>query len=293
MDQIRIYAYAKINLFLEVVSRLDNGYHDVNTVMQSISLADNVCLTKLSDGIELYCDSPSVPSDERNIAYRAARLFFEKAGICGGVKIEINKNIPTEAGLAGGSADAAATLIGLNSLYNEILGKDELLTLGGTLGADVPFCMTCGTVFADGKGDRLTELKAMPSCYVVVAKGEGGMSTPIAYGELDKKYCSFGEGKYMPASSELLINAIDNADVALLSKNMKNIFEDVVKPHCPDVIYLNSVLIQRGALGAMMSGSGTAVFGIFSDKDAAKSCVSLLKKEGYFAELTVPIEKRL
>ena len=293
MKKISIQGYAKINLFLDVLSKYKNGYHEVNTVMQTVSLCDTVLITEKESGITVLCDSAGVPCDEKNLAYRAAELFYDKTGMPRGVLIEIEKKIPVAAGLAGGSADAAATILGLNELYGFPLSKSELLSLGAVLGADVPFCMMCGTAFADGRGDNLNSLSDLVDCYIVVAKEGEGVSTPWAYGELDRIYRDFEYGEKNGNSARALIAALDRGDIDGVCKNTKNIFEDAVIPYRPSVKALKSTLIEGGALAAMMSGSGTAVFGIFNDKSRAELCAEGLRAAGAFSELTVPIQKRL
>ncbi len=291
MQKINVSGYAKINLYLDVLSKYENGYHEVNTVMQSLSLADTVSLEKIEKGIAISCDVPTVPCDEKNIAYRAASLFFEKSGVVGGVSIEIKKKIPVSAGLAGGSADAAATLIGLNELYKKPLDDMTLLSLGSLLGADVPFCMTGGTVFAEGKGDKLRALPQMPDCYIVVARSGEGVSTPWAYGELDRIYNNFVGIRQSNAQG--LIDALGEGNLKGVCNNLKNVFESAVMPHRPAVEILKKEILDAGALASMMSGSGTAVFGIFNDREIAARCVEKLSSDGCFAVLTTQRKKKL
>ena len=293
MQRTSVLGYAKINLYLDVISKYENGYHEVNTVMQTVSLYDTVSLEKQYSGITVCCDNSDVPCDEKNLAYCAAALFFDRTGIPCGVIVEIEKKIPISAGLAGGSADAAATLLGLNELYDFPLAENDLIALGASLGADVPFCMTCGTAFADGKGDRLHTLPDIMDCYIVVARAGEGVSTPWAYGELDRLYNNF---ECYAQNSDLLKNlleALDAEDLDNVCKNMKNVFEDAVIRYRPMVQSIKGTLIEGGALGAMMSGSGTAVFGIFNDKSKAVHCAERLRSEGAFAVLTAPLKKKL
>ena len=183
--------------------------------------------------------------------------------------------------------------MGLNELYDFPLSEGELLTLGAALGADVPFCMMCGTAYADGRGDNLNSISDIMDCYIVVAKEGEGVSTPWAYGELDRIYRDFEYGEKNGNSARALIAALDRGDIDGVCKNTKNIFEDAVIPYRPSVKALKSTLIEGGALAAMMSGSGTAVFGIFNDKSRAELCAERLRATGAFSELTVPIQKRL
>ena len=201
MDIITKKAYAKINLFLDVVSRYADGYHEVHTVMQTVSLADDVTVSLEGDnGIEISCNALALPTDERNIVWRASNLFFAEIGEKNsrGIKINIVKRIPISAGLAGGSTNAAAVLCALNEMFGNRISRKRLLELGATLGADVPFCMVGGTAYADGKGDVLHSLPDISDCYMVIAVGGEGVSTPWAYGELDRIFNNFSENIISP-----------------------------------------------------------------------------------------------
>ena len=195
-----------------------------------------------------------------------------------------------QAGLAGGSADAAATLIGLNELYKRPLDTSALLRVGAELGADVPFCITCGTSFADGRGDMLREAAPMPECYIVVSREGEGVSTPWAYGELDRIYRDFKDTH--TGTAQEILDALDASDLRGVCQNMKNIFESAVIPCRPCVEKLKSIFVKNGALGALMSGSGTAVFGVFDNIYAAERCVKELKNKSSFAVICTPIAKR-
>ena len=288
-----IKAYAKINLHLDVASRADNGYHEVRTVMQSVSLCDLVTVS-LCEGnsINLTCDASGLPTDSRNIAYRAAELFFEHTGIVSGVAIDIAKRIPMAAGLAGGSTDAAAVLYALNVLCDKPLTDDELLMLGARLGADVPFCIACGTKYADGFGEKLHSFSKMPDCYFVVACAGEGVSTPWAYSALDAKYRDFKGGAYTPHSIEPLSDAMQKGSVVGVSQNIYNIFEGVISPERPMVSEIKETLLDNGALSAMMSGSGPSVFGIFKSKELADAASEVLSTKGIYGFVCEPIYER-
>lgn len=289
MKSIKKKAYAKINLFLDVFARYENGYHEVNTVMQTLSLCDDVTLSLENEGILITCDNDNIPCDQKNIAYRAAELYFEKVGVKSGINIDIKKRIPQEAGLGGGSADAAAVLRGLNELFDFPLCEDELLKLGATLGADVPFCMSVGCAYADGIGVNLKPIAPLSDCFIVVAKGAKGVSTPFAYATLDKKYDFFAEGKHKKRDANILIDALENKDMKLVCGSVYNVFEAAILPYCEEVTSIRQTLLENGADCAMMSGSGTAVYGIFSDKDAAGTALTKVRELGYFAELCHPV----
>ncbi|MBQ8141423.1 MAG: 4-(cytidine 5'-diphospho)-2-C-methyl-D-erythritol kinase [Clostridia bacterium] len=290
MKRILKKAYAKINLHLDVTGKADNGYHEVATVMQSVSLCDEIEVS-LSEGDthSIVCSSPSVPLDSKNLAWRAADLFFDKCGIEDKADIKIIKRIPVAAGLAGGSTDAAAVLSALNELCGEPLSEGELLSLGAKLGADVPFCIEGGTKYADRFGDVLHPFADMPACYIVVACGKEGVSTPWAYAMLDERYNDFRGGAYTPRSADTLERAVESGDVVLTCRNLYNIFESVIEPKRPEVTRIKSLLISFGADGAMMSGSGPSVFGIFRDKNAAVSALNELLEMGIDAFIAEPI----
>lgn len=287
MREVKKKAYAKINLFLDVISRFSNGYHEIHTVMQAISLCDDVKLSLEGNGIVLSCDNESIPLNSDNIAWRAAELFLsaiEEGKRCG-VRIDITKRIPVCAGLGGGSADAAAVLCGLNELFENPIPHERLLSLGAMLGADVPFCMTGGTVYACGIGERLTDIEAIDDCYVVIAVGGEGVSTPFAYSALDREYDDFK-------------NSLSKQKVEsyLLSKNklenLYNIFENVILPQRPVAQSLKNILLESGAAISLMSGSGPSVFGIFYDKEKAQKASEDICALGYFSCLATPVAKQ-
>ena len=291
MATLTVKAYAKINLHLDVVSKYENGYHEVRNVMQSVSLCDDVEVALNEEGKNsLWCNIPTVPTDEKNIAWRAANLFFEKCGLSLGADIRINKRIPVAAGMAGGSTDGAAVLKALNELCGNPLSESELLELGGRLGADVPFCIKGGTGYADGIGAQLHDFAKMPPCYLVVACGNEGVSTPWAYSTLDALYLDFAEGVYEPADIGRLESALRSGDVRKMAQSMYNIFESAIEPHRPEVTKIKASLIESGALGAMMSGSGPSVFGIFEDVERARAAVSSLETMKIQAFVAEPVK---
>ena len=293
MKKIELEACAKINLHLDVVSRAENGYHGVNTVMQSVSLCDSVSVALTENGeISVRCDLPSVPCDRKNLAYRAAEMFFERVGASCGVDIDIVKRIPMAAGLAGGSTDAAAVFYGLNRLLGEPLPKEALCELGARLGADVPFCIVGGTKFADGFGERLHSFPNMPNCFIVVACAGEGVSTPWAYAALDEKYGGFAGGNYIPRSTDCLVSALKSRDIRTTAASVYNIFEDVISAERPMVNVIKGCLDSDGALSSMMSGSGPSVFGIFDNENAARLAVANLEKIGVSAYVCEPTCER-
>lgn len=288
---VTVKGYAKINLHLDVVGRMDGGYHRMETVMQTVSLHDTVTvIPKDSTGFSVSCDQEGVPTDERNLAVRAALLFAERTGFSGGAQIRIEKRIPMAAGLAGGSADAAATLLALNRLHGEPLSLDELCALGARLGADVPFCIAGGTAYADGRGDVLHLFPEMPPCYLTVACGGEGVSTPWGYGLLDRLYQDFGEeSSYTPRTTDGLKQALLARDLTAIAKNLYNIFEGPVLAERPVATAIRSKLLEMGAVGAMMSGSGPSVFGLFFTEEAAQRAAEAIQAMGYFATVCHPV----
>lgn len=275
--------YGKINLHLDITGRLPDGYHAVETVMQTVSLYDEVTVI-LREGttVDAECNLSGVPTDEKNLAVRAALLFFERTGFSSGVHLAIEKRIPMAAGMAGGSADAAATLRGLNRLFDAPLTTEELCELGSRLGADVPFCVVGGTAYADGKGDRLHPFPSMPDCRLVIACEGEGVSTPWAYGLLDRRYENFASGaSYVPRSTENLKQALIGGALPDVARWIYNIFEEPVLAERPVAEQIRRTLLESGALGAMMSGSGPSVFGIFADDDGAARAMTALTSLGF------------
>ncbi len=280
MEGITKKAYAKINLFLSVGAKRQDGYHDIESVFHRISLHDEIKITKNGDGgIAFTCSDPTLPCDEKNLAVRAALLFFEQWGKSFGVTIHLEKHIPSQAGLGGGSADAAAVLCGLNALAGEPFSKSELAAMGATLGADVPFCVLGGCMVAKGIGELLSPHDVLPSLPLVVAKGDVGISTKDAYAALDAR------GVSATRDCRAMLDAITSGDIPGVAQLLQNDFEAVTDVHLP----LKSALFKAGAAGALMSGSGSAVFGIFAEDKTAFLCAETLRKDGYFAEVCYPM----
>lgn len=272
--KLKTKAPAKINLYLDITGKRQDGYHNIRSIMQTIDLCDTVTV-ELSDSavgessISLTCSDSELPCDETNLACKAALAFFRgisaKHFAC---KIHIDKKIPMSAGLAGGSSDAAAVLKLLNRLHSSPLDTDALCDLGATVGADVPFCIRGGTLLAEGIGERLKSTYTFPKSYVCVAVGGRGVSTPDAYRMLDY---SFSEDfNRDPTEFSALIKAIREKDKAKAAANMYNIFEKAVLPRHRTARQLKEIMLGCGALGTMMSGSGPSVFGIFDTLEKAK-----------------------
>ncbi len=288
---ISMRGYAKINLHLDVTERRVDGYHSVETVMQTVSLFDEVTIALGEGPFFASCDLPGVPTDEKNIAVRAANLFCERCGLSLGGEIHIEKRIPMAAGMAGGSADGAAVLRGLNALCGEPLTLDELCELGATLGADVPFCIVGGTAYADGRGDVLHPFPAMLRCYLVAACEGEGVSTPWGYGLLDRTFGNFEPScGYEPKGTDGLRGALKSGDLSAMCGQMYNIFEGPVLAQRPVAAEIKEILLQAGALGAMMSGSGPSVFGVFAEEADAEAGASALRQRGWQPYVCRPVK---
>lgn len=287
-----IKAYAKINLHLDVTGIREDGYHSVETVMQSVSLCDEVTVSLIDDGkVYAKCNIDGLPEDDGNIAVRAARLYLSEIGSDKGAIISIEKRIPMAAGLAGGSADAAATLLALNALFGGALSDELLLALGARLGADVPFCISCGTKYSDGRGDVLHAFPTLSEDAVfVIACGGEGVSTPWGYRLLDECFERFSG--YSPVGCEALRSAIAEGGTFDFAKHLFNIFERPVTEHRPVASELLDILRKNGALAAMMSGSGPSVFGVFASKERATAALTALLPLNCFACICHPVGER-
>jgi 4-diphosphocytidyl-2-C-methyl-D-erythritol kinase len=278
MNTIRLSAFAKINLTLAITGTLENGYHRLETVMQRISLADTVELEPIPAGILLSCSDPSLPTDRRNLCYQAAERYFQASGLSGGVKIHLIKNIPHGAGLGGGSADGAAVLLGLQQLYPS---SADLSSVAASLGADLPFCLQKKTCLCEGIGEALTPIpfasKKALSC--VIVKGAEGLSTPEVYRCFDRL-----ASKPSPSRVKAWVKAAESGNCRELFSAMQNDLELPAISLLPVIGEIKSRLLSLGADAAMMTGSGSAVFGLFLQEDAAKKAAAFLQKERLFAK---------
>ncbi|MFM1655442.1 4-(cytidine 5'-diphospho)-2-C-methyl-D-erythritol kinase [Brevibacillus sp. B_LB10_24] len=255
--RISVKAPAKINLTLDVLAKRQDGYHEVEMVMTTVDLADRVDLTLLAgDEITLECSASFVPDDERNHAVKAARILKERFGVKSGVHIYIDKQIPVAAGLAGGSSDAAATLRGLNRLWGLQLSLEELAVIGEEIGSDVPFCVYGGTALATGRGEQVKLLSAPAPCWVVLAKPPIGVSTAEVYGNLNVDNI-----REHPSAQEM-IQAISDQDFLGMCRALGNVLEEVTLPRYPQVRQIKNLMIESGADGVLMSGSGPTVYAL-------------------------------
>ena len=281
-QELILKAHGKINLGLDVVRRLPNGYHEVRMVMQSVELADTVAMRRLpEDEILLKTDRAGLPCDERNIAYRAAKLMKEKFALSAGVEIALKKRIPMAAGMAGGSADCAAVLKGMNELFGLGLSLEQLQKEGVKLGADVPYCLMGGCALSEGIGEVLTALKKPPACELVLAKPDIDVSTKYVYENLrlDKL------GRHPDIDG--ILQSIENGDLEALCGKLENVLESVTGKEYPVIGAIEEAMKEEGALAAVMSGSGPTVFGIFREKDDARRAMEHVKKKDLAKELFV------
>lgn len=265
-------APAKINLAIDVLSKRPDGYHEVNLIMQSISLCDIIELKTINENkIIVTTSSESVPNGNKNIVYKAAELIKDKYNIKTGVEIEIEKNIPVAAGLGGGSTDAAAVIKLLNKAWKLGMPEKEILNIGGMIGADVPFCIVGGTAFAEGLGEKLTPLNPIPDCFILLAKPDVNISTKKVYEGLD-----INKIDKRPDISGI-IDSIDRGQLEKLAAKLCNVLEGVTIDMCPLVQTIKKSFIEYGAIGSSMSGSGPTVFGIFDNQNKAYYAYDAIK----------------
>lgn len=279
-QELVLKAHGKINLGLDVIRRLENGYHEVRMIMQSVALADIVTIKRLlEDEIVLETDRRSLPCDKRNLAYQAAKLIKEKYAIREGVEIFLEKHIPVAAGMAGGSADCAAVLKGMNELFCLGLSLEELQKIGVKLGADVPYCLLGGCALSEGIGEILTKIKTPPDCVLLLAKPNIDVSTKYVYENL-----KLAELERHP-DIDGMIRDIEAGDLEGLCEKMENVLESVTGKEYPVIGEIEKTMKEKGALSAIMSGSGPTVFGIFREKKAAENAMSEIRKKALAQEV--------
>lgn len=270
MKKIRLKAYGKLNLGLDVIGKRNDGYHELSMVMQTVKLYDTIELHALdmplpgTDGIRLSCDKKGLSTDENNIVYKAIKLMKQEFNIKDPVDAVLTKHIPVAAGMAGGSADAAATLIAMNYLFSLKASKEKLCELGLLLGADVPFCVMRGTMLCEGIGEKMTRLPEPPYCHILIAKPMKGISTKEIYEAADSL-----PDPYHP-DIKAIIKALTDKDLAALAKNCGNTLEAVTAARLPVIQRIEEIMLSNGALTAVMTGSGPTVFGLFTDRNAAR-----------------------
>ena len=265
MTSITLPAYAKLNLTLDILRKREDGYHDLQMVMQTIELHDDVTVT-LTDGDGVVCRCGDIPGDETNLAVRAARAFFAETGVAPcGLDIDIVKRIPAQAGMAGGSADAAATLRALRKLLKPELPGDELERIAALVGSDVPYCVRGGTALAEGRGERLTSLRSAPPFYVVLCKPDFDISTPMLFSRV-----KVSELWSRPDTSGML-EAMHRGDAGGVASRVKNVFETILPKEYAEVFAIKERLRRLGAEATSMTGSGPTVFGLYRDEAAARA----------------------
>lgn len=283
MDKIELKAYGKINIGLDVIRKREDGYHDLDMIMQTVGVYDDVIISR-EDGtqtyeIEVSTDADILPNDKGNLAFMAAKVLMEAYDIKSKVKIHINKRIPIAGGMAGGSADCAAVLRGVNQLFQLGLTDEQLQEYGVKLGADVPYCIVGGTKRAQGIGEILTDLPTPPKCYVIIAKPNAFVSTKFVYSHI------------RPAQIENhpdidgIIESIKAGDLYGMCEKIANVMEDVTIPEYPIIQKVKGILKSNGAVNALMSGSGPTVFGIYDDEEKAKQSMDALSGKEFVSQL--------
>ena len=263
MNKVTVIAPAKINLSLDVTGIDERGYHLLDMIMQTVSLFERVTVSKKESEITLSSNARYIPTDSKNVAVKAAMLFFEYTGIQGGCHIHIKKTVPIKAGMAGGSADAAAVIVGLDKLYETQLTREQMCEIGAKAGSDVPFMIMGGTKRVQGVGDIILPCAEMPRCHLVICMPEKGVSTPAAFANYDKL------GEKTLVETDKLVQAMEDDDIYAVAKYMANDLEKAAASE--DTQPIKEALIQQGAIGSVMTGSGAAVFGVFDDEEKAKA----------------------
>lgn len=274
MDKIQLKALAKINLGLDVLRRREDGYHEVKMIMQTIGLHDDLEIRKTkTPGIQVKTNLYYLPTNENNLVYKAAKLLMDEFQIQDGVSIQLKKRIPVAAGMAGGSSDGAAVLWGINQMYGLGLSMQALMERGVRLGADVPYCIQRGTALAEGIGEKLSVLPPMPKCTILIAKPGISVSTKFVYENL---HANDLKPEQHP-DVDSMIEAMRQKDLRLLCSRMGNVLETVTIPAYPVIDEIKKTMMDNGALGSMMSGSGPTVFGIFDSPSAAKQAMKAVR----------------
>ena len=282
---MRLQAFAKINLGLDVLGKREDGYHEVRMIMQTIRMYDQLDMRKsVEPGIHLTTNKKYIPVDENNLVWRAAKLMMDTCGIIEGVSIHLHKVIPVAAGMAGGSSDAAATLVGMNRLFHCGLSKEKLMELGVQIGADVPYCVLRGTALAEGIGEKLTVLPQMPDCWILIGKPGISVSTKYVYTTLDLNTDT------VHPDIDGMKKALEDGNLYGITERMGNVLQDVTIPAYPEVERIKEQMKTLGAVNAMMSGSGPTVFGIFDNEEKAQEACQKLRESGSCQQvfLTVP-----
>ena len=269
MDKVTVIAPAKINLSLDILGVDERGYHLLDMIMQTVSLFERVTVSKKKKDITLSSNARYIPTDSKNVAVKAAMLFFEYTGIQGGAHIHIKKTVPIKAGMAGGSADAAGVIVGLDKIYETNLTRQQMCEIGAKAGSDVPFMIMGGTKRVQGVGEIIKPCPPMPRCHLVICMPDKGVSTPAAFANYD----TLGEKTLV--ETDKLVAAMEENDIYGVAKYMANDLEKAAASEYTQPI--KEELIQQGAIGSVMTGSGAAVFGVFDDEDKAKAAVEYFR----------------
>ncbi|SEJ56560.1 4-diphosphocytidyl-2-C-methyl-D-erythritol kinase [Propionispira arboris] len=274
LKTLKVDAYAKINLTLDILSKRPDGYHEVSMVMQSIGLCDRIKFSEepKGSGITLVTNVPGLPCGERNLAYRAAKLMMDTYHIEQGIHMNLTKRIPIAAGLAGGSSNAAAVILAMNEMFCLELSREELCSVGEKIGSDIPFCLCGGTMLAEGRGEKLTRLPSMPQCYVILAKPPVKVSTAWAYQNYQKE-----QVKEHPKTDEIL-SCLAEKNLVGIGKLLCNVLESVTINRYKEIDMLKKLMLKHGAMASLMSGSGPTVFGLTEDAKTAEHIAEQLRK---------------
>ena len=287
---LTVPAYAKLNISIDITGKLPDGYHAMRMIMQSASLCDDVTVTLLENGCEFKCRTNLnyLPTDERNIAVQAAKLFLTETGLLEryGADITMHKRIPVCAGLGGGSSDAAAVLLAMNELTGAACDTEKLLDMARQLGSDVPFCIEGGTALATGRGDILTQLPPLPDCHFVICKPEFSISTPKLFQRINLTNQS------RHPDTDGIISALETEDLGAVARRMYNVFEDVLPRRFAEIGVIKLKLLDYAAMGIAMSGTGSSVFGIFDSEASARAAFEGLREEYRYTFLEKPIPHR-
>ena len=281
-DKMYVKAYGKVNLGLDVLRRREDGYHEVKMIMQTVSIYDGLDFEKTDSGkIEIESNVFFVPTDESNLIYKAAKLLFDEYGIASGLKITLKKFIPVSAGMAGGSTDAAATLFAVNRMFDLKLSLKQLMEYGVKLGADIPYCLMRGTALSEGIGEKLTRLPNMVQCPVLIAKPPVNVSTKFVYENMHIE-----QVKAHP-DIDGMIEAIKEQDIDKIAAKMGNVLENVTVKEYPQIQELKQMMMDTGAINAMMSGSGPTVFGLYRTEEEAYKAKEIVKESGIARQVYV------
>lgn len=282
MREIKLNARGKINITLDVIRKREDGYHDLSMIMQTVNLCDNLTIKVTDTGIiEMTSNCSWLPCDERNLVYKAALVMKQKYNIKEGISIHLDKNIPVAAGMAGGSSDCAATLVGIRNLFKLNVSDNYLMVIGKDLGADVPYCILRGTALAEGIGEKLTQLPPFPNSILLIAKPPINVSTATVFGSFDLNNVD------KHPDNDKMIELIKNKDLKGICDNMCNVLESVTVKNYPIIDTIKKAMLSKGAIGSLMSGSGPTVFGFFENYDVALNALKYIRAKYRIKEIYI------